>query len=92
MVLQELLDMIKTMLREDLDTLGDVSPHGMPAIKAVLTEYRGRVSDEAIERVDEDARWLVLYFMRCRHMARPIDRVLAGNVIDNLGGFLSFGG
>ena len=86
------IDKIKGILRVDLDARDEVCPCGMVEILAVSKGYEDRIKEEVIERVVEDARWLVLYFMRCRHMARPIDKVLARNVIDTLGGFLSFGG
>lgn len=84
-VSREYVEKIKEFLREDCESDGDIGPHGMFDIMVVTNRYRGKVSDDVIDKVIDDAEWLEVYFMRCRHMARPIDKVLANGVIDNLG-------
>ena len=83
MIKQEFIQKIKALLIEDLNSDGDVGPNGMLSIVKILEQYQGNVQQYTVDVVMEESRWLQTYFTHCRHMARPIDIVLATKIIDS---------
>ena len=82
MIKKEYISQIKLMLLENVDSQTDISPNGMSSIIEVSEHYRNKISDNVIESVLDTAKWIETYLMHCRHMARPIDKILVTNLIN----------
>lgn len=81
---KEYIEKIKELLTENLNSESDISPNGMFVIYKISKQYQSKISQETIDIVTNKSKWLIDYFMHCRHMARPIDKILATNIINSL--------
>lgn len=81
---KEYIAQIKSLLLEDLNSQDDLSPNGTLAIAVISGQYQGKVKQRTIDVVTDTAKWIEIYLMRCRHMARPVDSVLVTNLINSL--------